>query len=94
MTGTSRAVLVRISGRVQGVSFRVWTQREALRLGLRGWVRNERDGSVSALIAGEDDAVASMLEALWQGPRGADVRSVVPEPADATGVPAGFDITG
>ena len=94
MTGTSRAVLVRISGRVQGVSFRVWTQREALRLGLRGWVRNERDGSVSALIAGEDDAVASMLEALWQGPRGADVRSVVPEPADAAAVPAGFDITG
>ncbi len=94
MTGTSRAVFVRISGRVQGVSFRVWTQREALRLGLRGWVRNERDGSVSALIAGTDEAVASMLEALWQGPRGADVSSVVPEPADATGVPAGFDITG
>ncbi|AWC20666.1 acylphosphatase [Aminobacter sp. P9b] len=94
MPAPSRALLVRIAGRVQGVSFRVWTQREAQRLGLRGWVRNERDGSVSALISGPDEAVASMLDAFWQGPRGADVRSVVPEPADPLGVPAGFDITG
>lgn len=89
-----RALLVRISGRVQGVSFRIWTKRRAEKLGLRGWVRNERDGSVSALISGPDEAVASMLEAFWQGPPGADVRSVVPEPADPSGVPAGFDITG
>ncbi|WP_395448484.1 acylphosphatase [Aminobacter sp. UC22_36] len=89
-----KAVRLHIAGHVQGVSFRVWTQREARRLGLRGWVRNERDGSVTALISGPDEAVASMLEAFWQGPPGADVRSVVPEPADATGVPAGFDITG
>lgn len=89
-----KAVLVRITGRVQGVSFRVWTQREAKRLGLNGWVRNERDGSVSTLISGSEEAVASMLEACWQGPPGADVRSVVPEPADPADVPAGFNITG
>ncbi|KQU64070.1 acylphosphatase [Aminobacter sp. DSM 101952] len=89
-----RAVLVRISGRVQGVSYRVWTQREARRLDLNGWVRNERDGSVTALISGTEEAVASMLEACWQGPPGAEVRSVVQEVADPTGVPAGFDITG
>ena len=89
-----KAVRLRIAGDVQGVSFRVWTQREARRLGLRGWVRNERDGSVSALISGSEEAVASMLEAFWKGPPGADVRSVVPEPADPAGVPAGFDITG
>ncbi|MBB6467681.1 acylphosphatase [Aminobacter carboxidus] len=89
-----KTVRLRIAGHVQGVSFRVWTQREARRLGLRGWVRNERDGSVTALISGPDEVVASMLEAFWQGPPGADVRSVVPEPADAAGVPAGFDITG
>ena len=89
-----KAVLVRIAGRVQGVSFRIWTKRQAERLGLRGWVRNERDGSVSALISGPDEAVASMLDALWQGPRGADVRSVVPETVDAADAPDGFDITG
>lgn len=89
-----KAVLVRITGRVQGVSFRVWARREAERLGLRGWVRNERDGSVTALIAGPVDPVASMLEALWRGPLGADVRSVVPEPAEPGDVPPGFSITG
>lgn len=89
-----RAVLVRIAGRVQGVSFRIWTKRQAERLGLNGWVRNERDGSVSALISGPDEAVTSMLDALWQGPRGADVRSVVPEAADPADAPLGFDITG
>lgn len=89
-----RAVLVRISGRVQGVSFRVWTLREARRLGLNGWVRNESDGSVNALISGSEEAVASMLEAFWQGPLGADVRSVVPEPADPPDGAAGFNITG
>ncbi len=89
-----KAVLVRVTGRVQGVSFRIWTKRQAERLGLNGWVRNERDGSVSALISGADGAVASMLDALWQGPRGADVRSVVPEAADPTDAPSGFDITG
>ena len=44
-----RAVRARISGTVQGVSYRVWTRGEAMRLGLTGWVRNERDGSVTAL---------------------------------------------
>jgi len=91
---SDRAVLVRISGRVQGVSFRVWTQREARRLGLNGWVRNERDGSVSALISGSEEAVTSMLDAFWQGPPGCEVRSVVPDAADPADTPAGFNITG
>lgn len=60
-----KAVLVRISGRVQGVGFRIWAKRQAERLGLNGWVRNERDGSVSSLISGPDEAVTSMLDALW-----------------------------
>ncbi|WP_378945263.1 acylphosphatase [Mesorhizobium sp. ANAO-SY3R2] len=94
MTDISRTVLVRISGRVQGVGYRAWAQRAALRLGLCGWVRNERDGSVAALISGSDEAVASMLDAFWQGPRGADVRSVVPETVDQADAPVGFNITG
>ncbi len=86
-----RAVRARISGKVQGVSYRVWTRGEAVRLGLTGWVRNESDGSVSALIAGADAAVAAMIDRLWQGPRGAVVSRV--EIEDISGeAPADFRI--
>ncbi|WP_054309190.1 acylphosphatase [Mesorhizobium sp. 1M-11] len=94
MSGSSKAVHVHVTGRVQGVGFRVWTQREASRLGLRGWVRNEPDGSVSVLIAGSNEAVAKMLKAFWQGPSGAGVRRVEPKPADPSDAPMDFDITG
>ena len=91
MLDKRRAVRARISGRVQGVSYRVWARGEAMRLGLTGWVRNESDGSVSALIAGADSAVAAMIERLWQGPRGAAVSKV--EIEDSAGeVPADFRI--
>ncbi|CDX55825.1 acylphosphatase [Mesorhizobium plurifarium] len=91
MQGGQRAVRVRVSGRVQGVSFRVWTRGEAMRLGLTGWVRNERDGSVTALLAGADGEVTAMIERLWQGPRGALVSKVEIEEA-AGDAPADFRI--
>jgi len=94
MNAGGRAVFVRIAGRVQGVGFRAWTQRRAVSLGLRGWVRNEPDGAVSALVAGPNEAVVEMLNAFWQGPSGADVRSVEPKPAEFSDAPADFDITG
>jgi len=91
MQGEQRAVRASIKGKVQGVSYRVWTRGEAVRLGLTGWVRNERDGSVTALIAGADSAVAAMIDRFWQGPRGAAVSKVDIE--EATGdVPADFRI--
>ncbi|TPI16052.1 acylphosphatase [Mesorhizobium sp. B4-1-1] len=87
MQGKHRTVRARISGKVQGVSYRVWTRGEAMRLGLTGWVRNERDGSVAALIAGADAAVMAMIERLWQGPRGALVSKVeIEEASDAAPV--------
>ncbi|KQZ93953.1 acylphosphatase [Mesorhizobium sp. Root157] len=86
-------MLVRVTGRVQGVSFRFWTQGEAKRLGLDGWVRNEPDGSVAALIAGPDDAVTAMLERFWQGPRGAVVADVRAEATDNAVAQGGFRIT-
>ncbi len=89
-----KAMLVRISGRVQGVSFRVWARDEAESLGLSGWVRNEADGSVKALIAGPDAAVSAMLARFWIGPPGASVSAVVSESADPDQVSAGFRITG
>jgi acylphosphatase len=79
---TDRAVRVRIEGRVQGVWFRAWTEDRARALGLGGWVRNRRDGSVEALFAGPESAVAAMLAACRQGPPAARVTNVVEEPAD------------
>ncbi|RRI05841.1 acylphosphatase [Mesorhizobium tamadayense] len=91
MQSNQRAVRARVSGMVQGVSYRVWARSEAVRLGVTGWVRNEPDGSVMALVAGADAAVAAMVERLWQGPRGALVSQVEVEDADDD-VPADFRI--
>jgi acylphosphatase len=65
-----------IRGRVQGVGFRAWTEYTALERGLQGWVRNRRDGSVEALLVGPPDAVAAMIAACHQGPRGSHVDGV------------------
>jgi acylphosphatase len=69
----TRAVEVRITGRVQGVSFRAYAAREAVRLELVGWVRNEPDGSVAAHLEGPDDDVEEMVAWCRQGPRAARV---------------------
>ena len=71
-----RSLRLRISGRVQGVGYRAWALQQASRLGLRGWVRNRTDGSVEALVIGEDDAVAAMVEACREGPFAARVSGV------------------
>ncbi|MDL2407420.1 acylphosphatase [Rhizobium calliandrae] len=94
MSVNYEAAVVQVTGRVQGVSFRVWTRDEALRLGLAGWVRNESDGSVLALIAGPNTAVSTMVERFWQGPPGASVSSVEKQPTTLTERPTGFRITG
>lgn len=83
--GESKAVLVRIEGRVQGVWYRGWTVEEAVRRGLRGWVRNRTDGSVEALFAGPVVAVDEMVAACWQGPPSARVVTLNARPADDPG---------
>jgi acylphosphatase len=87
----SRCVRVLIEGRVQGVGFRYWTERVARELGLTGWVRNRRDGSVEALFAGSAEAVGEMLDRARDGPPSAAVASVriLEENADT---PVGFEI--
>jgi acylphosphatase len=75
------AARLRIEGRVQGVAFRAWTVDEASRRGLRGWVRNRRDGSVEALLIGEESAVDEMVAACHRGPRLAAVDRVEREAA-------------
>ena len=78
-----RSVRLRITGRVQAVGYRAWAIDTALRLGLRGWVRNRSDGSVEALVIGDDDKVLAMIEACREGPFAARVSDVaVSEAAD------------
>jgi acylphosphatase len=81
----ARSVRLRIAGRVQGVGYRVWAMRQASNLGLRGWVRNRRDGSVEALLIGEDDAVERLVAACRQGPLGARVTDVAVREAEDDG---------
>lgn len=92
MSEGEKALLVRVHGRVQGVGYRAWTVHEAKRLGLRGTVRNEADGSVSAVIAGTRSAVDRMLERFHNGPPGAAVTSVESEPLDLDHVPGDFRV--
>ena len=63
------ATKVVVRGQVQGVGFRAWTLKQAQLLGLVGWVRNLADGSVEALLQGDESQVEKMLTALRQGPR-------------------------
>lgn len=65
-----------VKGRVQGVGFRWYVQREAGTLGLRGWVRNTSAGHVEVLASGADHELHALYAALKRGPRGARVDTV------------------
>jgi acylphosphatase len=65
-----------ISGRVQGVAFRIETQWAAERMGVHGWVRNRRDGTVEALFEGERARVEEMVDWCRRGPELARVETV------------------
>jgi acylphosphatase len=82
--------LVRIRGKVQGVWYRAWTVEEATRRGLKGWVRNRRDGSVEALFAGDPALIEEMISACRVGPPLARVDSISSE-TTAEEPPAGFE---
>lgn len=71
-----QAIRIRISGRVQGVGFRAWTQRRATAKGVSGWVRNCPNGDVEALLSGPPEAVAGLLADCREGPRLANVAAV------------------
>ena len=91
MSAVVRTARVRIEGRVQGVGYRVWTQRTARGLDLEGWVRNRRDGSVEAVFQGTPEQVAAMIAACEGGPRGASV-SRVEVMAEDGGAFSGFEV--
>src|SRR5579872_5868452 len=72
----AEAVHLRIEGRVQGVGYRAWLEREATRAGLGGWVRNRADGSVEAVLIGDADTIDRVATACARGPRLAAVSAV------------------
>ena len=82
---------MKVTGRVQGVSFRWYAAQEAQRLGVTGWVRNEPDGSVAAHVEGENEAVDAMVEWCRHGPSYAAVRHVAVSDAQTTNADV-FDI--
>jgi len=71
-----------VKGRVQGVGFRWFVQREAAELGLRGWVRNTDAGHVEVVASGKPEVLAELKEALKQGSRGSRVDAVIEEELD------------
>jgi len=79
-----------ISGRVQGVGFRYALADEARGRNLSGWVRNRRDGSVEALVAGPDAEVEALIAWAYRGPPAARVTAVAVEAA--TSGAEGFEI--
>ena len=86
-----KTVRLLISGRVQGVGYRDWVRRQALDLGLTGWVRNLRDGRVEAMACGGDAAVAALVDRAGDGPPLAHVDRV--DVSDAELLPTeSFDV--
>ncbi|MPZ20472.1 MAG: acylphosphatase [Luteitalea sp.] len=83
-----------VSGRVQGVGFRFFTEDAAAREGLSGQARNLPDGRVEISVEGEAEAVARFERSIWQGPPGARVDDVLTETQPATGRVTGFRIRG
>lgn len=85
------SICVRIFGKVQGVWYRAWTAEQADRLGLGGWVRNRRDGSVEAVFCGEPESVTEMVRLCHDGPPHAVVSHIeVDEAGLQESVASGF----
>ena len=74
-----------VEGRVQGVGYRASTRRLAYQLGLKGWVRNLRDGKVEILVEGSEEMIEILIQWCYRGPTSANVRKVNLEKTEATG---------
>jgi acylphosphatase len=81
----TRSVRLVITGRVQGVGYRIWAECTASALGLAGWVSNRRDGSVELHATGRLEDIADLIAACRQGPRAAVVADVAVSDAEDDG---------
>jgi acylphosphatase len=88
-----KTVRLRVHGRVQGVFFRDSMRAQAQRLGVGGWVRNDADGTVEALVAGAPEAVDALVAWAHDGPDGARVEHLeATDEPPASGGPQGFEV--
>lgn len=87
----SRAHLI-ISGRVQGVFYRAFTEDTALSLRLTGWVRNLRNGNVEAVFEGEKDKIEKAISICYKGPPGSKVTNIDVKWEDFQGEFSSFSI--
>jgi acylphosphatase len=86
-----KTVRLKITGRVQGVGFRDWISSKAHEHGLKGWVRNRRDGSVEVLLSGMPDLVDLFVYEAQRGPPAAKVNAIDEEPSTEK-APAAFEV--
>lgn len=83
--------LIRIHGKVQGVGYRAFATRVARALGLKGSIKNHRDGTVEAIVEGEKKSIDEWIEEIRQGPRHAEVTHIDQETKEFTGRLADFE---
>ena len=83
---------IRVSGRVQGVGYRISLQHEAHKHGVGGWVRNRRDGTVEAVLQGSPEAVGAVVAWARQGPPGARVTNVIDSVVEQEPAHAQFEL--
>jgi acylphosphatase len=81
-----------VLGRVQGVGFRWFVRQQARRWGVRGWVRNQPDGTVEIVAKGTGEALEGLMAGVRRGPPGADVTEVRVLPASDADYPDPFSI--
>ncbi|HEY6139271.1 MAG TPA: acylphosphatase [Thermoanaerobaculia bacterium] len=83
---------ITIHGKVQGVGFRFFATRVARRLGLKGWIQNNRDGTVEAMVEGEKASIDEWIEEIREGPRYAEVTKIDADVKDFSGRLGDFDV--
>lgn len=88
----NKRIHVIVSGRVQGVCFRAFTKRQAVSLGLKGWVRNLTSGDVEAVFEGDEDLIQAMLAWCRKGPPLAKVTSIDAREEPVSGTFTNFQI--
>ena len=88
-----RRLEARVRGRVQGVGFRYFVQREAQRLSLSGWVRNLRSGDVQVMAEGSEEDLQTLLQLLRKGPPMAWVERVDYDWKEPRGERGSFEIS-
>jgi acylphosphatase len=87
-----KTIHVIVRGRVQGVFFRDHTRRQALHYNLTGWVRNLADGSVEAMLCGDDQKLSAMLSWIHQGSPHARVDEVEVRETESAGPLPAFEV--